>query len=358
MHSDIQAYHNQQSSSDRSICELLAKTIGSVLTQAESKVWHGHPVWFLNGNPIVGYSKQKAGWRLMFWSGASFGEVGLNVVGKKFKDASIFYTSIEEIKPKELKRWLNQSIAIQWDYKNIVKRKGRLEMVSHEKNEGTEEVKKAKTKGTQAKSPKTKVAKPKVASVNTAAVPSAKVPVAKAPPKKTAATKTTTKAMASKAVAKKTANTKTPSTNASASKAVAEKAKTGQAALNNEAQKAKKALTHDQRIASMTFSSVYPHYITKVEKKGRTKQELDQVIQWLTGYSSKKLQQLIQGKVTFESFFQSAKLHPNAKQITGVICGYRVEEIENPLTQQVRYLDKLVDELAKGRPMEKILRNS
>ncbi len=95
-----------------------------------------------------------------------------------------------------------------------------------------------------------------------------------------------------------------------------------------------------------------------MEKKGRTKQELDQVIQWLTGYSSKKLQQLIQGKVTFESFFQSAKLHPNAKQITGVICGYRVEEIENPLTQQVRYLDKLVDELAKGRPMEKILRNS
>ncbi len=358
MHSDIQAYHNQQSASDRSICELLAKTIGSVLTQAESKVWHGHPVWFLNGNPIVGYSKQKAGWRLMFWSGASFDEAGLNVVGKKFKDASIFYSSIEEIRPKELKRWLNKSIAIQWDYKNIVKRKGRLEMVSHDKNEGNEEVKKAKTKGTKAESVKSKVAKPKVASVDNAAVQSTEARVAKTPSKKTAATKTTVPAAATKKVAAKRASTKTPSSKASPSKTVAEKTKTGQALLSNETPKAKKTLTHDQRIASMTFSSVYPHYITKVEKKGRSKQELDHVIQWLTGYNSKKLQQLIQEQATFESFFQTAKLHPNAKQITGVICGYRVEEIENPLTQQVRYLDKLVDELAKGRPMEKILRGS
>ena len=116
--------------------------------------------------------------------------------------------------------------------------------------------------------------------------------------------------------------------------------------------------SHDERMAKMTFASVYPHYVTKVEKKGRTKEELHQVIQWLTGYDEQKLQELIDQKATFETFFQGATLNPNAKLITGVICGYRVEEIENPLTQQVRYLDKLVDELAKGRKMEKILRAS
>lgn len=113
---------------------------------------------------------------------------------------------------------------------------------------------------------------------------------------------------------------------------------------------------HNQRIATMTFASVYPMYVAKVEKKGRTKEELDQVITWLTGFNNIKLQELINEKATFETFFQNASLHPNAHLITGVICGYRVEDIENPLTQQVRYLDKLVDELAKGRKMEKILR--
>lgn len=113
---------------------------------------------------------------------------------------------------------------------------------------------------------------------------------------------------------------------------------------------------HDERIARMTFASVYPMYLTKVEKKGRTKVELHQVIEWLTGFDERKLNELIEEKVTFELFFQKATLNPNAYLITGVICGYRVEEIENPLTQQVRYLDKLVDELAKGRKMEKILR--
>jgi hypothetical protein len=115
---------------------------------------------------------------------------------------------------------------------------------------------------------------------------------------------------------------------------------------------------HDERIAKMTFASVYPHYIAKVEKKNRTKEELFQVIEWLTGYDEKKLQELVEEKVTFEKFFQNATLNPNAHLITGVICGYRIEEIENPLTQQVRYLDKLVDELAKGRKMEKILRDA
>ncbi|MBL7781972.1 MAG: DUF2200 domain-containing protein [Saprospiraceae bacterium] len=114
--------------------------------------------------------------------------------------------------------------------------------------------------------------------------------------------------------------------------------------------------THNLRIAQMTFASVYPHYIAKVEKKGRTQEELLQVIEWLTGFQPQKLQALIAEKATFETFFQQATLHPNAHLITGVICGYRVEDIENPLTQQVRYLDKLVDELAKGKAMEKILR--
>ena len=116
--------------------------------------------------------------------------------------------------------------------------------------------------------------------------------------------------------------------------------------------------THHQRIAKMTFASVYPLYLAKVEKKGRTKEELHQVIQWLTGFDNGKLQRLIKENVTFETFFQHALLNPNATLITGVICGYRVESIGNPLTQQVRYLDKLVDELAKGRKMEKILRGS
>lgn len=113
---------------------------------------------------------------------------------------------------------------------------------------------------------------------------------------------------------------------------------------------------HDERIAKLTFASVYPMYIAKVEKKGRTKEELLQVIDWLTGFSGEKLQELIDQKVTFYVFFQTAKLNPNARLITGLICGYRVEEIENPLTQKVRYLDKLVDELAKGKALEKILR--
>lgn len=113
---------------------------------------------------------------------------------------------------------------------------------------------------------------------------------------------------------------------------------------------------HHERMAKMTFATVYPHYITKIEKKGRTKEELLQVIKWLTGFDEEKLQELIRANVTFESFFNQANLNPNAHLITGMICGYRIEDIKNPLTQQVRYLDKLVDELAKGRKMEKILR--
>lgn len=113
---------------------------------------------------------------------------------------------------------------------------------------------------------------------------------------------------------------------------------------------------HNERIAKMTFASVYPHYVTKIEKKGRTEEELLEVIEWLTGYDPKKVQYLIGEKVTFEEFFRNATLNPNVHLIKGVICGYKIEEIDHPLTRQVRYLDKLVDELAKGRKMEKILR--
>ena len=115
---------------------------------------------------------------------------------------------------------------------------------------------------------------------------------------------------------------------------------------------------HDARIARMTFASVYPHYIHKVESKGRTRDELHSVIEWLTGFDYSRLKELIEEEVTFETFFSKANLNPDAGLITGVICGYRIEEIESPLTRQVRYLDKLVDELARGRKMEKILRKS
>jgi uncharacterized protein YdhG (YjbR/CyaY superfamily) len=124
---DILSYHRKLTAADKNICDLLLQVISNSLPEAENKVWHGHPVWFLDGNPIVGYSRQKAGIRLMFWSGASFNEPGLEVRGKKFKDASVFYNAVSDIHLKDLKRWLKKSKKIQWDYKNIVKRKGVLE---------------------------------------------------------------------------------------------------------------------------------------------------------------------------------------------------------------------------------------
>ncbi len=127
MNKDIQSYNDKQSPEDKEIYDRLAAIIDAELSEAESKIWHAHPVWFLDGNPIVGYSKQKAGIRLMFWSGADFEEDNLSVKGEKFKDASVFYTNASEIKVKDVKRWLKKSRDIQWDYKNIVKRKGQLE---------------------------------------------------------------------------------------------------------------------------------------------------------------------------------------------------------------------------------------
>ncbi len=127
MNKEIKAYKEQLAVNETAICNLLTQFIDEELSEAESKIWHAHPVWFLDGNPIVGFSKQKAGLRLMFWSGADFEEDLLNIKGKKFKDASIFYTQIEEINSIDLIRWLKKSRIIQWDYKNIVKRKGQLE---------------------------------------------------------------------------------------------------------------------------------------------------------------------------------------------------------------------------------------
>lgn len=127
MHPDIKTYNNTQTPEDKAICDLLAKEISAALPEAENKVWHAHPVWFLDGNPVAGYSKQKKGIRLMFWSGAGFDEELLNVKGAKFKDASVFYNNTSEINSKDLKRWLAKARDIQWDYKNIVKRKGVLE---------------------------------------------------------------------------------------------------------------------------------------------------------------------------------------------------------------------------------------
>jgi uncharacterized protein YdhG (YjbR/CyaY superfamily) len=125
----FQAYLSHLSETDRTICELLLEILNRELPMAESKIWHRHPVWFIQGNPIVGFSKQKKGIRLMFWSGADFEEEALNVQGNKFKDASIFYTDISEIDPSALTHWLQKAIVIQWDYKNIVKRKGKLERI-------------------------------------------------------------------------------------------------------------------------------------------------------------------------------------------------------------------------------------
>ena len=127
MNAAIKAYNEQQIETDREICNQLATCINEGLPEAESKVWHAHPVWFLEGNPIVGYSKQKAGIRLMFWSGADFEEERLNVRGAKFKDASVFYAAVTQIDHQDLKRWIYKSRELQWDYKNIVKRKGQLE---------------------------------------------------------------------------------------------------------------------------------------------------------------------------------------------------------------------------------------
>ena len=256
MNAEAQKYNKAQAAPENKICDLLARTIDETLKGSGNKIWHRHPVWFIDGNPIVGYSKIKTGIRLMFWSGADFGEAELKPGSGKFKDASATFTTAEQIDVRALKRWLTKSRKIQWDYKNIVKRKGQL----------------------------------------------LKLPAS--PP---------------------------------ASK--------------------KKRGSQDDRMADMNFATVYPLYLAKVKRKGRTQAELDAVITWLTRFNTKKIETLIARNTTFADFFAAAKLNANARLITGTICGVRVEQIKNPLTQKVRYLDKLVDELANGKAIEKILRS-
>jgi len=124
MHPETIKYNEQQKLNHKEVCDLLAREIDKNLPEAENKIWHAHPVWFLDGNPTVGYSKQKPGIRLMFWSGADFEASGLNVIGKKFKDASVFYNDVSEINISDLQRWIKISQEIQWDYKNIIRNKG------------------------------------------------------------------------------------------------------------------------------------------------------------------------------------------------------------------------------------------
>lgn len=268
MHADTRRYNAALAPADRKTCRLLAKEIERALPDAENEVWHAHPVWFLDGNPIVGYGKLKDGVRLLFWSGQSFAEKGLRKEGS-FKAAEARYTSAGEVDTEKLRRWLAQAREVQWDYKNIVRRKGRL----------------VRLKGTAA------AASPK---------PKETPPTTKASPEGTTAA---------------------------------------------------------HRIFRTSVASVYPHYVAKAERNGRTKAEVDRIVCWLTGYSERDLRRQLQKETDFETFFAEAPaLHPNSALITGVVCGVRVEEVEDPLMRKIRQLDKLIDELARGRAMEKILR--
>jgi hypothetical protein len=230
---------------EREICTVLAEEITRHLSKAENKIWHGSPVWFLDGNPVVGYDKLKDGVRLLFWSGQSFDEPELKKEGS-FKAAEKRYTAALQIKKKDLKRWLKKAEEIQWDYKHIVKNRGVLNMIA---------------------------------------------PAVK-----------------------------------------------------------------KHRIYTMSFAKVYPLYVAKVVKKGRLPGEVDQVIKWLTGYTQKQLEACLKKETNFETFFAEApKLNPARTLIKGVICGVRIEEITDPLMREIRYLDKLVDDLARSRPRSFVL---
>ena len=286
MHADTRTYNAALAPADRKTCDLLAKEIDRALPDAENKVWHAHPVWFLDGNPIVGYSKLKDGVRLLFWSGQSFAEKGLRKEGS-FKAAEVRYTAVDEVDVAKLRRWLAEARVVQWDYKNIVRRRGRLERL-------------------------------KVASAAVAPQP-------KAPP-------------APKAAAR---DERPPAKRGTASRTPAG----GDA-------------TAGHRVFRTSVASVYPHYVAKAERNGRTGAEVDRILCWLTGYSGKDLERLLREGTDFEPFFAEAPaLHPNSALITGVVCGVRVEEVVDPLMRKIRQLDKLIDELARGRAMEKILRS-
>jgi len=379
MHADTKAYNAALAPGERKICQLLAKEIDRALPDAENKVWHAHPVWFLDGNPIVGYSKLKDGVRLLFWSGQSFAEKGLRKEGS-FRAAEARYTAAGEVDVEKLRRWLAQARVVQWDYKNIVRRKGRLERLEVEAGTNWRERALARVRARILEAvpgvvEEVKWRKPS----NPAGVPvwSSDGMICTGETNKSAVKLTFARgaelpdpkglfnasldggtrraidlhegdALDEKAF--KTLVRTAAALNASTARGEGARAPASRAASRGDA-------TAGHRIFRTSVASVYPHYVAKAERNGRTKAEVDRIICWLTGYSGKELERQLAEKADFETFFAEAPaLHPNSALITGVVCGVRVEEVEDPLMRKLRQLDKLIDELARGRAMEKILR--
>jgi len=380
MHADTRTYNAALAPGDRKICRLLAEQIDAHLPGAENKVWHAHPVWFLDGNPVVGYSKLKDGVRLLFWSGQSFTEKGLRKEGT-FKAAEARYTAVGEVDVEKLRLWLAEARVVQWDYKNIVRRKGRL--VRLKVAAGTDW--KARTLA-------------RVRALIQEAVPGASEEVKWRKPSNPAGvavwssngmicTGETYRSVVKLTFAKgaelpdpkglfnagldggtrraidlregneleekafKALVRAAAALNASTGRTEGARARVSRAANRGGAMAS-------HRISRTSVASVYPHYVQKAERNGRTKAEVDRIICWLTGFSGKELQRQLAKKTDFETFFAEAPaLHPNSALITGLVCGVRVEEVEDPLMRKIRGLDKLIDELARGRAMEKILRS-
>jgi hypothetical protein len=384
---DIKAYNAGQSAADKRICDALARLIARHLPDAESKIWHAHPVWFLDGNPIVGYSKLKSCVRLLFWSGQSFDEPGLTPEGT-FKAAEARYTAADQIVVDAFRRWLEKAREIQWDYKNIVKRKGKLERLVVENGQANalresrdwraQTLVRIRNIIQQAAPDITEDVKWRKPS-NPAGVPvwSHNGIVCTGETYKNVVKLTFVKG-ASLADPNGFFNSSLEGNTRRAidfheGDAIDEKAliELFRAAVAMNASdsrprrttnasnptKTEKPATTKPRIYSMSFARVYPMYIKKAEAKGRTKAEVDEIIRWLTGHTAKSLQKALDAELDIETFFASApRFHPNAKLIQGVVCGVRVEDIEDETMRKVRYLDKLIDELAKGKAMEKILR--
>lgn len=394
MHADTKKYNAALAPADRKTCELLAKEIDRALPDAENKVWHAHPVWFLDGNPIVGYSRLKDGVRLLFWSGQSFAQKGLRKEGS-FKAAEARYASAGEVDTEKLGRWLAEARGVQWDYKNIVRRKGRLVRLNVEAPASTSK-KKASPAPRGVKAGKGSDWREKtlarVRALVLEAVPGVVEEVKWRKPSNPAGVPVwSSNGMICTGEAYKAAVKLTFAKGAALpdpkglfnagldggtrraidlreGDALDEKAfkalVRAAAALNAPASRgpapraaSREGGTPGHRIFATSVASVYPHYVAKAERNGRTKAEVDRILCWLTGYSEEELGGQLAKGTDFETFFAEAPaFHPNSALVTGVVCGVRVEEVEDPLMRKIRQLDKLVDELAKGRAMEKILR--
>lgn len=401
MHSDTRKYNASLAPGDRKICQLLAGEIDGHLPGAENKVWHAHPVWFLDGNPIVGYSRLKDGVRLLFWSGQSFAEKGLRKEGS-FKAAEARYASVGEVDVEKLRRWLAEARVVQWDYKNIVRRKGRLVRLKVAAPEA------GPTPGRKVPpaSPSPRAGEgadwrertlARVRTLVLATVPGAVEEVKWRKPSNPAGVPVwssdgmictgETYRNAVKLTFAKGAELPDPKglfnagldggtrraidlregdeldgkafqalvRAAAARNAAAARTEGARAPASGAASRGGAQTGH--RIFTTSVASVYPHYVQKAERNGRTKAELDRILCWLTGYSEEELRRQLAKGTDFETFFAEAPaLHPSSALITGVVCGVRVEEVQDPLMRTIRRLDKLVDELARGRAMEKILR--